>query len=391
MTDRTDWRRVGLLLGAGIVAALHIGKLPPALPLLSVELGLGLVQAGILVSVFNAIGALGGMFCGALAERAGVRRSMLAGLVLLAVCSAAGAMASTFPQLLALRLLEGLAFMFTVTAVPSLIVRAVLPAEHRQALGLWGSYMPTGMALMMSAGALMQGIGGWRTVWWLGAALSVLWAALLARSVPPDMARATAERPSASALLRAGLRRRPLALAACFSCYAAQFLAVMAFLPTLLVQRAGWGVVAAGLMAAAIVAVNAAGNVMAGGLAARGLPASRVLWTTALAMGVLGIGVFAEALPLPLRLGLAFGFSFVGGVIPGTLMGAAAQHAPRPELAGAAMGLLLQGAGLGQVLGPPLLGSAVQFSGSWQVGAAFCAVFATLAAALGAYGGRRSG
>lgn len=39
------------IICAGFVAAMHVGKLPPAVPVLQQELGAGLVQAGLLLSL----------------------------------------------------------------------------------------------------------------------------------------------------------------------------------------------------------------------------------------------------------------------------------------------------------------------------------------------------
>ncbi len=45
-SPRTRWGVVVLGLAAGVIAAAYIGKVPPALPLMRPELGLGLVAAG---------------------------------------------------------------------------------------------------------------------------------------------------------------------------------------------------------------------------------------------------------------------------------------------------------------------------------------------------------
>ena len=45
-----------LVILAGVVAALHVGKLPPAIPVLQEALGLTLVQAGFLLSLVQLAG-----------------------------------------------------------------------------------------------------------------------------------------------------------------------------------------------------------------------------------------------------------------------------------------------------------------------------------------------
>ncbi|MDP1007565.1 MFS transporter, partial [Klebsiella pneumoniae] len=85
-----------------------VGKLPPAVPVLQQQLGVSLLQAGFLLSTVQVAGMLLGLVVGLGADRWGLRRSMLAGLLLMAGASALGAIATGFAPLLALRAVEGL-------------------------------------------------------------------------------------------------------------------------------------------------------------------------------------------------------------------------------------------------------------------------------------------
>ena len=106
---------------AGMVAALHIGKIPPAIPVLRDALGISLVEAGFLLSMVQMAGMLGGVFIGLAADGFGLRRSVLLGQGVLAAASLAGAWASQPGELLALRAVEGFGFLLAVLPVPSLI------------------------------------------------------------------------------------------------------------------------------------------------------------------------------------------------------------------------------------------------------------------------------
>ena len=67
---------------AGVSAAVHVGKLPPAVPVLQADLGIGLVQAGVLLSLVQLGAMLLGLVAGLTADSLGLRRCMLAGLAL---------------------------------------------------------------------------------------------------------------------------------------------------------------------------------------------------------------------------------------------------------------------------------------------------------------------
>ncbi len=374
----TDWLAVALLIGAGVACALHAGKVPGTLPLLSQELGLSLTQGGVLEAGLSLCSAVFGLAMGLVADRLGAQRTLLAGLCLGGVASLGGAGAQGLPALLAWRALEGLGFISSVVAVPSLIVGVCQLAHRRTALALWGVYVPLGMTLMMLVSAALLPTIGWRGLWAVAGVSNLAWAAMLwsrrqrwlpAASVAPAVGGVAAPAiaaPTLRELVQAALRRGPLLLSLSFVAYAALYVAVAAFLPTLLVQQGALSLPQAGLAGALVVACNILGNAAAAALAACGLPYSRVLLGASLGMGLMSLGLFGPWLDLPLRYACALGVTAIGGLIPGTLLSLAPQFASRPSLAGGVVGLMIQGAGIGQLLGPPLLGSLVDGFGDWS-------------------------
>ena len=186
MSPVSAHRAAWLVVLAGGVAALQVGKLPPALPALQAELGLTLVQSGFLLSMVQLAGMSLAVFMGLWADGMGLKRSMVRGLCLLALASGLGAFATSTAALLALRAIEGLGFLLVALPAPALIRRLVPPAQLSGMLGVWGAYMPTGTALALLAGPLFIPAWGWGAWWWLFAAVSLAMAAWLWRSVPAD-------------------------------------------------------------------------------------------------------------------------------------------------------------------------------------------------------------
>ena len=72
-------------------------------------------------------------------------------------------------------------------------------------------------------------------------------------------------------------------------------------------------------------------------------------------MAVTVWGVLDPALPLVLRVASAMAFSFVSGLIPSALFAGLAAVSAGTGSAGAAIGLVTQVSGVGQLLGPPLV------------------------------------
>jgi CP family cyanate transporter-like MFS transporter len=162
-----------VVIAAGVAAALHVGKLSPALPVLEGALGVTLLQAGFLLSLVQLAGMVLGLAVGLAADGLGLRRSMLSGLLLLSLASLLGGWARDAYTLLALRAVEGLGFLLVSMPAPSLIRHLVDPLRMSVMLGLWGTYMPLGTALALLCGPLVIALSGWE-LWWWGLAVLTL-------------------------------------------------------------------------------------------------------------------------------------------------------------------------------------------------------------------------
>jgi CP family cyanate transporter-like MFS transporter len=387
-TSRTSWGRVALLFLIGVTVSLQIGKVPGELPAIETELGLTLFDIGWIVSIFSLIAAIGGIFIGALSDRFGSLRLAVAGLALGGAASFAGSFAtSAFPLLLS-RVIEGLGFILATTSTPALIANETSPSDRGKALGLWGMYMPAGTSTMMMLAAVLAGAWSWRQLWQATALINLAYATvvwLVFRGRVEATAGPWPPKPKPMRFrdrLATALRPGPLLLAGCFLTYAGNFLALIGFLPLVLTRSGEASASSAGLLTAFIVAANMIGNAASGFIAESRLSRPRIIAISAAILGLAAVGVFIEALPFTLRYALALVFAVVGGVIPGTCFGAVESFATSPAKAGPIFGGLIQGAGIGQLLGPPLVAAIVVAIGSWHGAAVFIAAGALINVAL---------
>ncbi|HMA07382.1 MAG TPA: MFS transporter [Ramlibacter sp.] len=365
-----------LVVLGGITAALHVGKLAPALPVLSATLGVTLVQAGFLLSLVQLAGMTLGLAVGLAADGLGLKRTMIGGLVLLAAASIAGGWARDPGSLMLLRAAEGLGFLLTSMPAPSLIRRLVDPERMNRTLGLWGAYMPFGTAMALLCGPLVIAWIGWPGWWWLLGALSAAMAIWLALALPAD-ANVSLSTSAASHGWPQRLRRTlsvpgPWLVAASFAVYSSQWLAVIGFLPTMYSQ-AGWGTVLAGMATALAAAVNMIGNIVSGRLLQGGARPQRLLYQGFVTMALGGFVAFApiwEGVDPVLAAGVRYAavllFSTVGGLIPGTLFSLAVRLAPDERTVSTTVGWMQQFSSLGQFAGPPLVAWVAARSGGWQ-------------------------
>lgn len=389
MTTTPQHRTAWLVVIAGGVAALQVGKLPPALPALQAELGLTLLQSGFLLSMVQLAGLSLAVFMGLWADGMGLKRSMVRGLCLLALASGLGAFATSTAALLVLRAIEGLGFLLVALPAPALIRRLVLPAQLPGMLGVWGAYMPTGTALALLAGPMFIPAWGWGAWWWLFAAVSLAMAAWLWRSVPADpTAHAVAGQGAWQRLRRTLSAPGPWLVALTFGMYSGQWLAVVGFLPSIY-AAAGVGGALLGVLTALAAAVNIAGNMASGRLLQRGWAPRSTLWLGfgAMALGsTVAFAPFTESLPW-LRFAGVLLFSGMGGLVPGTLFSLAVRLAPGEQQVATTVGWVQQLSALGQFVGPPVVAAVAARAGGWQltplVTVGCCGVGAVLAWVVG--------
>jgi MFS family permease len=388
-------------------AALHVGKLPPAIASLQQALGMSLIQAGFLLSLVQLAGMTLGLALGAVADGLGPRRSILLGLTTLGAASLWGGATVGVTPLLVLRAVEGFGFLLVVLPAPGLIRSLVPPQRLSATLGWWGAYMPTAMALALLCGPVWMESLGWRSWWWALGLVSLLMALAVARWVPrsPPLHQ-TAGSWWATLRLTLGAAG-PWLVAGVFACYSGQWLAVVGFLPTIYAQ-AGLPGAQVALLTAAVAAANIVGNVAAGRALQRGVAAPRLLMLGFAGMALSSAVAFASwGTAVELRYLAVLLFSGLGGLIPSTLFSLALRVAPH-ERAGplpsahtgapqgqrhsnercvaSTVGWMQQWSSLGQFAGPPAVAWLAVQAGGWQSTWWFtfscCAVGAGLTLAL---------
>ena len=377
------------LVLVGMCAALHIWKVPPALPQLQTAFGLSLVESGFLLSAVQLGGLLLGLPIALVAERIGLRRCVLMGLAVLALASAVGAWQTQSVLVLLCRAAEGCGVLMVAMPIPALIRRLVPPDHLSRIMGLWGSYMPLGTVIILLLGSWILRLGDWRLLWLLLSVLTFSGLLLTLRLVPADPADA-ADQPRASALQ---LARTTLGaanvwlVALIFGLYAGQWMAVIGFLPTIYAAQ-GIGGTTAGLLTAVVAGANAIGNLAAGRLLHRGMAGWQLLVVGLATMILCAWAAFGAGLPATGQFIAVLLFSMVGGLVPTTLFVLALHLAPTPQTTSTTIGWMQQCSSLGQFVGPPIVAWTVHRAGddwqwTWTATAAFAAAGIVLAILIG--------
>ena len=373
MTDgtqsrQTQWPIVWVAFGAGIVAATHIGKLPPALPEIRLALDAGLVTGGWIASMISCTGFALGLVAGSLADRLGQRQVLIFGLLAMTIGSLLGAFAQSGEVMLLSRFIEGVGYTSVTITGAGMITHVTAAGDRKWALGIWSSYVPVGFSVMLIAGALVLEAWGWRTLWLISSGITVVWASIVWKatlgwqrqsgnvamtSMLNNVTRCLA---SPGALLAAG----------CFALYASQHISMMAWLPSYMREVYGSSTLVAAVVPAVVLMFNAIGNWFSAWAMGRGVSIWSLLAVGAIGMGLSQIGIFSAFLPDTARLGFAVLFGIFGGMVPAAALGSVAIYTPSPSQIGTMNGLMVMGTSTGMLFGPPAVAAMRAVMGNWN-------------------------
>ena len=166
-----------------------VTSLNVALPDLAADTGATQTQVSWVVDSYALVFAALLLIAGALGDRYGRRRALLAGLVVFASGSLAAMFATDVQVVISLRIVLGVGAALVMPATLSTIT-TVLDAEKRQhAVAIWAGVAGASAVLgLLAAGTLLEWLS-WESVFGLNVALAVIASALVLRAVPESSER----------------------------------------------------------------------------------------------------------------------------------------------------------------------------------------------------------
>jgi len=367
LSSGRQWLLVVVATLCGLVAAYNIGKVPPSVPALRDEFQTSLTWIASLAGSYSVMAMTCSLLMGSVVGRIGLWRTTVMGLVLLAVGGALGATTNNFFVLLASRVVEGLGYLAIAVSMPAFVSRVCSEQNRSIALGVWGTFIPAGTTLCMLLAPLLAAMGGWRLLWWLSVCMAVLLLMVVTVVMRPVLTGGV----NSAAVVRPGLgtviNSSTLTMVMIFALYSLFFSGMVTFLPTYWSETAGLTVDAATKCTALVVGGNIIGNLL-GGWLNRTSASTSSLFRVGLALsGLFCIAAYLQQIPFELQLVAAIIFALLGGIVPSTMFVTVARIASTPAQNGLLVGLLFQGAGFGQVVGPILFGAMIDHLGGWSV------------------------
>ena len=370
------WSIIIALWLLGVLAAAQLAKISTIAPLLREGFGLSLPATGLLISLLEIGGATLGFVAGLALSRIGCRRSLMAGMALLTICSLAEALAPSSTILFAARAVEGIGYLLVVIAAPTAIAASASETDRPRALALWSSFVPVGVA---GGGMITALLAGWIE---LPAVLGV-WAVLLGLAAMVLLRLPVNEGP------RGQMARLPAPAAWVatfgFGLYTLFVCALTMLLPTFLIEQRGASVGSAGIVTA-VAAFSALPASLVAMLAMRGGLTSRrmigIASLTLIACAWLSPLIFHDSVSGALAGIVAVAALAVSGLVSPLIFArlpqlAGAEAANDPRIA-STNGLLTQFGAGGALLGPPLGGLVVDLWGWPALGWAIAVLSVTM-------------
>lgn len=366
-SGHTDWRRIALAYVAGVACVIQLGLIAPMVPSLEREFDLTLPFVAMVLSAMTAVATIFGAVTGTLTVRWGLARSLKAGLAVLAITAALGALVENGPALLATRCLAGIGYIVAMVTAPALIARLAQPRDQPLAFGIWSTFGPLGIACAEAAAQFLDPLG-WRGLLWADAAmLAALCVAVVAviREIEIPAAPAAA---APLAFWRLYGMRAPMLLCAAFVTFSFAFIVFAGLVPTYLTESRGFPVAQVGRLTGLAMLAGIPGAVGAGWLMRRGRSPLRLAVVSLVVPALLSIAIF-EPTPLAVTIVALAGAAGLGGMMPAATYALIPRIEPDPHLFAPINGLLTQLASLGVLAGSPLFAVWTDAFG-WSLGPA---------------------
>ncbi len=352
---------ISILYGLGLTASMQVGLVGPIAPDLRAGFGLSQAEFGLVASLITAAGALCAIPTGVWAARAGLRKSLVLGCVMMIIGALIFATAQVAALLYVGRIVTSIGYLLIVVGAPSWMAGFNNPKLVAMAMSIWGTFIPVGIAMGNWVSAAM--------VIWLDWRLAVAACTLPVVILLPFLA--FIGKPATSTVrksLKVGVMgvlksRSALQVALTFSAFAGATSAALAFMPAMLADNLDIGIaLAAGIIGVTAIAGNVIGSIGAGMVLGRQTQGRTILMTF-LPMMAIAIAALFSSTNIMLSITCLIIFNIGQGAVAGTcfamLPGIAKGGLSMPAL----QGMLAQFAEIFVVIVPPMTGAMIDWNG----------------------------
>ena len=242
-----------IMLISMTAGAVCMNKVAPVLTNIMEDLQISSsAKAGMLMSVFTLAGIFLSIPMGVLVTKFGTFKTGFCSLIAIIFGCILGAVAPNYSIMLVSRLIEGIGLMFLGTIGPAAVAQSYSDQKRGVAMGILMCYMSFGQILALNIAPVFATTRGWKSFWWLNAAVGVvalvLWL-LFIRGFDEQTSETDDERKNTeqSASITAVIKNGSVWLVCIeFVCYMIVHMGVFNYLPTYLTEVVGMSATTAG-------------------------------------------------------------------------------------------------------------------------------------------------
>ncbi|HWQ74968.1 MAG TPA: MFS transporter [Syntrophomonas sp.] len=378
-----NWMLVAtLFMLSGMVAAMHQFKIPTIMTQVAGSFNMPLEQAAWLMSIFTFVGIFLALPTGGLAQKFGPKNMVITAAILVAAGSILGATATSGGMLILSRGIEGVGFIFVTVCGPMAIGRYCEPSKLGSAMGIWAVWVSVGQVLASNLTAPLYASIGLSGTWIVYAVVALVLTAAVAVAIktPPELAPANFVQSDVKT--SEVFKNKDLwFLCLSFITFNLLLMSALAFVPTYLTEN-GVSVAAAGFAVSLPMILGIAASPIFGSLSDK-IGSTKALHLISLFAMLPGIIMMFSSTGAVMYVG-AIIVGLIGMGHPAMVLASIGKVNPKPELAGAGIGLLMTCQGLGMFLGSMLMVYFLQWSGTWTAGAWFLVPIAIIGLIFGA-------
>ena len=338
--------------------ALLVGKISPALPMLTQEFDIDLVQGGLLISVLTLANMTISMVVGIYSNKKGAFLITILAFICVGFAGLLGASMTSYFALLFTRIIEGIGLVAAMICLPILMAQVAKPQDRFIAMSLWSAFMPFGVGLsMIFAPAILESLG-WRSFWVIVSAVHFAMAGVLFVVFRHYPFHANGIRFSWSVYNLAIMQRSLL-----FMLFVMQYLAFSLLIVTYLIEHS-LSLKTASYVSALVGLTHVLGNLLTGWLQKQGFVEYK-LYVCGFVLIIISLTSFFLADDLLIKIVSACAFGLFGGFVPATIWSSLPTFSTKENMP-LVSAFIVQFIGIGQFLGPLFFTAIVQYYGSWS-------------------------
>ena len=362
------------IVGCGGVGAMNLAKLAPSMGRLIDYFHITLFTSGLIGAIFSALTLTTGLIGGVIISKYGPRLAMLLGLLISLVGCLIPVLKPELAGLMIGRALEGYGFLLINLSAPVLLSLHTGSENRGRVMGIWGSFMPAGNAVIILIAPIIYLISDWHLLWVASAVYTAVICLFAVYIIPPDPNQfKIAITEKLSLVVRQTLKKTSLVVTGItFACHSLIFLGIMQFLPYYFENIAGYSETFSYLAAASYCLISFTGHLFCGFLLHRGAQPEQLISFAFIIAGclvALFFGVFDTFIPvveLPIiKLFSIMCVAFFMGLTPPTIFYLVSYIAPPSRITPINYGYMAQIQAIGIFGGPFLFGWLVDVTGGW--------------------------